>query len=341
MELDCAGEDSGSGLALLPLKNELDRSDPLEACHSRIFDVHVSKLANAGKTLGLANALAMGVQDIMPILFRYSDDDFKEPSFLWRDTESTFRILDGDYAVERATPPFNRRQLINLWNDRYSAPDEIASSVVPPIHDLKAMRKKDYRLRPTTYIYDLHCDSCAFRFCMCPSGSDVDSNGSIDPNTKVLPMIFHLPGRMKCKEDIQKQKKGKTISSLSVEDLLCRSQYFDSMALCSISNSLAHVYFCMMKRPRYVCHLPMMEIGDDECIRSLITEVRSGRRDTYRPFDSLPDDFENRYSYVGYHELSVLRYGKKNFCQADDLFILRCDGSLHQFCLDQLFVLGL
>ena len=97
MELDC-GEESGSGLALLPIKNDLDRSDPLEARNSRIFDVHVSRFANVGKELGLANALAMGVQDIMPILFRYSDD-FEEPAFIWRDTESTFRIVDGDYAV--------------------------------------------------------------------------------------------------------------------------------------------------------------------------------------------------------------------------------------------------
>ena len=46
MELDC-GEESGSGLALLPIKNDLDRLDPLEARNSRIFDVHVSRLANA------------------------------------------------------------------------------------------------------------------------------------------------------------------------------------------------------------------------------------------------------------------------------------------------------
>ena len=70
MELDCGGG-SGSGLALLPIKNDLDHSDPLEARNSRIFDVHVSRFADVGKELGLANALAMGVQDTMPILFRY------------------------------------------------------------------------------------------------------------------------------------------------------------------------------------------------------------------------------------------------------------------------------
>ena len=224
MELDDDSDDyeHGGGLPLLNTLHSIEKEKPIDdSDESHIFNVHLTRYAEPRKFLGLANALAMGIQDVLPILFEYDDDGCQEKAFLWRNTETTFCMLGGNYMVDPLTPPFNRRHLIELWGKRYSVPTEIASFAVPSIDELKCMRKKDHRIKPPTCIYDLHCDLCSF--CVdCPTDSTT--------TTKVVrPMVFHLPARTKSKEDLAKQKKGRTIASLSIHDLLMSSQYFDTM----------------------------------------------------------------------------------------------------------------
>mmetsp|Transcript_15911 Transcript_15911/g.45758 ORF Transcript_15911/g.45758 Transcript_15911/m.45758 type:complete len:841 (-) Transcript_15911:59-2581(-) len=295
MEFHDGSDDSehGGGLPLLNTLHSVEKEKPIDdSDESHIFNVHLIRHAESRKSFGLANALAMGVQDVLPILFEHGDDGSQEKAFLWRNTETTFCILGGNYMVDPLTPPFKRRQLIELWGKRYSVPTEIASIAVPSIDELKAMRKKEHRIKPPTCIYDLHCDLCSF----C-----VDCVDPTDPTTKVVrPMVFHLPARTKSKEDLAKQKKGRSIASLSIEDLLKSSQYFDTMSVRSISNSLAHTVFCKMNRPRHVAHVPMLELADSSVTRR-IAAVRSGDEVTFRPLLPPSHEFENRYSCIGYH----------------------------------------
>ena len=142
MELHDNSDDSehGGGLPLLNTLHRVEKEKPInDSDESHIFNVHLTRHAESRKSLGLANALAMGVQDVLPILFEYGDDGSQEKAFLWRNTETTFCILGGNYMVDPQTPPFNRRQLIELWGKRYSVPTEIASFGVPSIDELKAI----------------------------------------------------------------------------------------------------------------------------------------------------------------------------------------------------------
>jgi len=119
MELhDDSDDEHGGGLPLLHLLHRVEKEKPIDdSDQSHIFNVHLTRYAEPGKSLGLANALAMGVQDVLPILFEYDDDGCQERAFLWRNTETTFCILGGDYMVDPLTPSFKRRKLIELFRD--------------------------------------------------------------------------------------------------------------------------------------------------------------------------------------------------------------------------------
>ena len=55
-----------------------------------------------------------------------------------------------------------------------------------------------------------------------------------------------------------------------------------------------------MHRPRYVAHIPMLELVDSSVTRR-IAAVRSGDEVTFRPLLPPSHEFENRYSCIGYH----------------------------------------
>lgn len=234
------------------------------------------------RRFGIVHVKSMSVQDALPVLFRASNDPSLplDKGVLWRSSKTSWSILDPFCGVDAKVESINIEQLGRWWGHRILPADGLGLDSEFDTDDgwdkTEVVRYGEkpvlvHKHRLGRLISDKFALSCAF----CQCGGD----------PLAMSHLFMRPDSSAAS------------SSEPISSLLNKGTMFDTEAITTISNGMAHYFFCVAGYPQCVRHLPCLKIN--ERMKELQQQIRAVRAGTECVF---PCERAVRFTYVAYYE---------------------------------------